>query len=47
MSSKMENVLIKRDRRTPDLTSLQSSSGSCFVLTLVRVMLEGLVELCV
>jgi len=47
VSSKIQNVLIKRDRTSfgPDFTSL--SSWLCFVLALVRVMLEGLVELCV
>jgi len=47
VSSKMQNVLIKRDRTRSGFSSLSVCVGLCSVLSLARVMLEGLVELCV
>ena len=42
MSSKMENVLIKRDRTRSGLSLLSVRVGLCYMLARVRVLLEGL-----
>ena len=42
MSSKMENVLIKRDRTRSGLSLLSVRVGLCYMLAHVRVLLEGL-----
>jgi len=42
VSSKMENVLIKRDRTRSGLSLLSVRVGLCYMLARVRVLLAGL-----